>query len=406
MFYAVTLAMVIGGAMGTLILMVHLRNQRTGRWLQLERVRSSVRSAAHLAVHHQELDGAPRTLHLFEEAADTVTAVRIAFGMLDLIRTSAHVQGRIIQEEAFSGGMAPTDRVLELDGRAGPLQMAGDARISGTVRVPGGDVRRGYIEGRPFTGNRLIEGAVYRQEGRLEIVPETTRQRLMRFAAGGTVGVPTGLEPGSEDLRTERDADALVPVIRFMGPTTLSGVRMDGPVVIQCTDTLTLDADLVVRHCLVQAPYIRIRSGFAGDVQCFATRGIEVEQDVQLHYPSLLAVVRDVHRDEGAFIEVGGGSMIQGAMVILDDGVRGHAGASMRIASEALVEGEVLVEGSIQHLGVIRGMLRANELLLRTSASVYRGYLLDGILEPWPEAMGWAFGLSGEGTRRKLIDRS
>ena len=78
----------------------------------------------------------------------------------------------------------------------------------------------------------------------------------------------------------------------------------------------------------------------------------------------------------------------------------------MRIASEALVEGEVLVEGSIQHLGVIRGMLRANELLLRSSASVYRGYLLDGILEPWPEAMGWAFGLSGEGTRRKLIDRS
>ena len=53
--------------------MVHLRNERTGRWLHLERVRSQVTSATHWAAHHQALDAPPLSRPLFEGAGDTVT---------------------------------------------------------------------------------------------------------------------------------------------------------------------------------------------------------------------------------------------------------------------------------------------------------------------------------------------
>lgn len=403
MFHAVTLAVVIGGAMGALVLMVHLRNERTGRWLHLERVRSQVTSATHWAAHHQALDAPPLSRPLFEGAGDTVTMVRIAFGMLDLIRVSASVQGRVVYEEVLAGGAFPTDRVLELDGRAGPLQLAGDARVIGNVRVPGADVRRGYIEGKPFSGSTLVEGAVERQEGRLTIVMEEDRRRVARFAGAGAVGQPSPCEEGTGISRAERSADATVPFIQLSGPTTWSHATLDGPAVIACDDTLTIAGDAVLRHCLIRAPFIRFSKGFQGTVQAFATQGIDVEEEVELTYPSLLAVVRDARRDDAAFIAIGTGAHVQGGVWLLDEAVRGRSGASLRIDADAVVEGEVLVEGSVQHHGVIRGILKAQEFLLRTASSIYRGYLMDGSLEPWPEAQGWAFGSCAPGVERRLI---
>jgi hypothetical protein len=403
MFHAVTLALVIGGAMGALVLMVHLRNERTGRWLQLERVRSTVRSATHWAAQHQALDGPPVSRPLFEGTSDTVTMVRIAFGMLDLIRVSAQVQGRVVHEAVLAGGAFPTDHVLELDGRAGPLQLAGDARLIGNVRVPGADVRRGYIEGRPYSGSTLVEGSVQRQEGRLSIVGEADRRRAARFSGTDPVGQPIPFDEALEAGRMLRTADANVPVIKLHGPHTWDSSTALGPVVLQCDDTLTIAANAQMQHCLVRAPFIRFSQGFHGSVQAFATQGIDLEADVVLAYPSLLAVVRDPHRDDAAFVTIGNGAHVQGGVLLLDEAVRGRSGASLRIDPDAIVEGEVLVEGSIQHHGLIRGILKTQEFLIRTASSIYRGYLMDGRLEPWPEANGWAFGASALHTERRSI---
>lgn len=407
MFYAVTLALVIGGVMGALVLMVHLRNERTGRWLQLERARSNVRSAAHWALVQQPLDAIPTETVLFPDGGDTISMQRVSFGVLDLVHTSAKVQGRIITEQGLAGGAMPQDRVLELDGSAGPLHLAGEARITGNVRVPGGDVRRGFIEGRPFTGSVVVDGQVERQQGELQVVPKATRERVVQWCTENP-GYP--LVPyaplGVEEDPVEVTALQGLPVIEFVGPKVWGGARVQGPVLIRCTDTLTLMADLDLHWCIVQAPFIIIRAGFKGDIQCFATRGITLGNGCMLKFPSLLAVERDVHHDAGAFIHIASDALVQGGVVALDEGLRGRSGALVRIDAGAQVDGEVLVEGAIQHQGTIRGLLRAKELHLRTAASIYRGYILDGRIMPWVEGGGWTLGLMGDPALRRMIDRS
>jgi hypothetical protein len=400
LFYAVTVVLLVGLVMGALVLLTHFRTVRTERWLAQERAASNARSAAHLALHQALPDNGPLPMDLFGQGTDSAIVEVVPWGGLELVRASAWQGDQQAVITAFGGRLFDDRLVLDLGNKAGPLHLCGDARIRGDVRVPLADVRRGYIEGKPFTGERLVEGQVQRSLPSPIGLRTEFAERMRLLCTGAPL---RGEQPITASDVSELSDHAGIGVISFNGPTHVKGLHLKGPVVLRCNDSLSIDAENELDLVLIQAPFIAIDPGARFSVQCFASRGILVGADAQLLFPSMLAVWRDDHRSDAARIVVDTGAVVQGALLAVDRSIRDRDQGSIVLAPRAVVQGEAYAEGPAQVSGRLAGTLVARELMLRTPASMYHGHLLDAVLERYDLGTPWGFGITALSEERTIL---
>lgn len=404
LFYATTVSLLIGLVMGSMILLTHFRNIRSQEWIAHERAASNARSAAYFALHNSDRELGSIHVDLFQNGSDSATINVIPWGGLDLIKTRAWIADQEASITAFGGFLFDDQVVLDLARKAGPLHMCGDARIHGDVRVPLSDVRRGYIEGKPFTGEKLVNGQLFRSEDQNRSLRKDLESRLQQNCTRTHLEGEYPIEL-PEDHRYDNlgGSSPTLPVLQFHGRTHLEGYDLKGPILIRCDDSLSIDATNQMEMVIIQAPFITIDPGTRLTAQLFSTQGIHLSEDVQLLFPSMLAVWRDEHLAAPAFIRVGENAHVQGAVIAVDRSTRGRSQGNILIGSGALVQGEVYTDGSIQHQGHIRGTTTAGELILRTSASVYQGHLLDGTIQRYDLGSQWGFGCMTHSEERNIL---
>lgn len=404
LFYAIVVALLVGSVVGGMIMLMHHRSVRTERWLARERAASNARSAAILALHRSIGSGEEEAWDLFGEGSDSAWAKVGSWGALDRVLTRARQGDQEVTISAFAGHGFDDRFVLQLAQAGGPLHVCGDTRIQGDVRVAQGDVRRGHIEGRAFSGSELVDGEVHRSSG----TPPQLREELERRLPALCAGLPFGDELPVELLdldRTGQDTEEErgIHTVQLHGVTQLNDLVVRGPLIIRCDDSLFVAASVHLDLVILQAPYIAIAEDAELSVQCFASEGIDVGGGARLVFPSLLAVWRDTHRAEGAHITIGEGALLQGAVIAVDRSVRGRDKSSITLKPGSQVMGEVFAEGDVQHQGDLCGTLVANGMVLRTPASVYRGHLLDGVLRPYDQGAPIGFGCSAGVEERSIL---
>lgn len=397
LFYAVTVSVLIAMVTGSMMLLVHYRNMETERWLARERSASNARSAVRWAMSSFDGSaGAIECVDLFGKRRDSVLVRMTSYGLLDRIAARAWVAGQQTDISAFTGGRAEEGNVLVLGTADAKVNLCGDARVHGDVLVPNADVERGYIEGRAFTGERLVEGGVAASSGNFPAVSQDRIRSLERYCRryrGQQEDTVTWAIAEGEDLDATPDVFAATPVV-FMGASRrLSGVSLKGPLIVRSGDSLEIASDCDLDMVIVEAPYIKIKAGASLTVQCFAETGINVEEHASLLYPSVLALMPQGGPENSATINIGPDAILEGSIVALRDLGKGDQAVGVNIAPGALVRGVVYAQGAVQHQGTIHGRLCAEGLILRTSSSTYRGYLLDGVLDGFedsyrPEWMG------------------
>lgn len=381
LFYAVTVALLVGMVTSALILLVHFRNMETERWLAGQRALANARSAIRLAA----ASGDPRTtehaLDLFGSGEDSVFVRMRPYGLLDHVAARARIADRWAVESAFAGGRNADARVLVLGrGDGSAVHLCGDARVLGDAAVPDADVRRGYIESRPFTGERLVEGALQASEGNVSLSDPMMLQRIAanchRLAMEDQWPVPweRAAVPDSTS-----DPFAPFPLVELTGIRELDGLSFTGPLILRSADTLVLGAGLRLDMVIVQAPFITVAAEAMLVAQCFADQGIHVEQGAKLLYPSALVVMSD-GRGGHASVTIDADAVVEGAVVACMDPGDRKGTALVTTRPGTLVRGEVFSEGLLEHRGVLKGTAAAGALILHTASSTYRGYLLDGVL--------------------------
>lgn len=406
LFYAITVALLVAMIMGAMVLLTHYRNIGSLRWTVHERVASNARSGAYAGLHHAIPDAGPMLLDLFGEGTDSVQVELRTWGGLDLIFSTAEFADQAAWTLAVAGRTFSTQYVLDLGDGGGPLHLCGDARISGNIRVPLADVRRGYIEGRPFTGDRLVDGQIGRSLQDLVQLTPAFASRLKDAATGVSRWNERAVNLGEERSYdgTGQRAEDPVPVLELNGQVHLKGFHIKGPLIIRCNDSLTIDQDNELDLVILQAPFIVIDPGSRISVQCFASKGILVGENAELLFPSLLAVWRDEHLATAAQITIGEKALVQGAVIAVDRSIRDRQQGSLTIGPEAIIQGEVYAEGGVEHRGHIRGTLIAREFLLRTPASIYRGHLLDGTLDDYDLGRPIGFGCTETNEERIILE--
>ncbi|MBK7112483.1 MAG: hypothetical protein IPH60_08575 [Flavobacteriales bacterium] len=404
LLYAVTIALLVGMVLGSMVLLTHFRGLHAERWLVHERVASNARSASYAALYGDPTnDGFDLHVDLFGDGSDSAEVRITPWGGLDLIRSRAWHADQQATVTGYGGYQFRDDVVLDLARTAGPLHLCGDARLVGDVRVPMADVRRGHIEGRPFTGNELVHGRILRSGEEHGTIRINLAERVQKLCGGSPWEEenPIGLLQDGV-YRTDLDGTDALPVLVFTGRTHLTGLDLRGPVIIRCNDSLSLDADNSMEMVIIQAPFITIDPGAMISAQCFASLGIAVGEGAELRFPSLLAVWRDDRRSDAARIILSENALVVGGVIAIDRSIRGRQEGSVSIASGSHIHGEVYAEGACR-CKEINGTLTAREFTLRTPASVYRGHLLDGTIQGYGLDAPWGFGITNASNTRTIL---
>ncbi len=394
LFMAVTIVLLVGMVTASLVLDVHLATIRSARFLDQARVQDNARSAAYLSLTDLPMEGGARMVGLFGDANDSVQMVRSPYGLLDLVQVVARSRGQEASLTAYGAGTIDPGIILHLGRTNNGLRLCGDARLKGTISVPGAEVAQGWVEGRPFTGDRMVQGDILPAGREIPPLAPGIEGRMEQLCAGTPSMVPM--------LRSQGH-DEFVPVLELPANTRLSDRSLRGPLIIRSDDTLIVAADCVLDMVLLQAAFIVIEPGFRGRIQCFARRGMDIGPGCRLQYPSALAIVRDAHFAQGPQLNIGEGTWLQGGVVLIDRHVRGRSSGGVFIAPGALVDGELHVQGALELRGEVRGVVRTQRFVLRTSSAVHDDHLLDGLITSYPHPFPWCIGLTAPSTERTIV---
>jgi hypothetical protein len=133
------------------------------------------------------------------------------------------------------------------------------------------------------------------------------------------------------------------------------------------------------------APYIRIKSGFKGAVQLFATDSIVIDSDVILENPSVVCVYnQNMNPQQIAKVVLSDRSIVVGTIFFKAPEMYKNY-SRIEIQNGATVYGTVISHNYVENYGTVNGSIYTKNLFAKNSRGVYRNLIIDGSIQPIAE---------------------
>ncbi|RZM21551.1 MAG: hypothetical protein EOO88_32685, partial [Pedobacter sp.] len=218
---------------------------------------------------------------LYGDGLDSVTISSKAWGVFDLAVVKSFVSSDTLKKAFLVGMDKRSDSVaIYLSDENRPLAVSGDTRITGNVQVPKSGMRKSYAEGRPFSGENMVDGKIRDSE-----------RKLKPLSKGYLSELNMALDNPGALWRRIPDQDLHVSffdsVRRFrLSPGEVLSNSFSGHIILFTDSSVVLSSSCRLDGVLLFAKSIRIENGFAGNAQLFARDSIIIGDDVRLGYPS------------------------------------------------------------------------------------------------------------------------
>lgn len=316
----------------------------------------------------------PALMDLFDEGSDSLAMLRKPWGLFEVAHVTAFIRGDSLNRSFFVGQIVPKEgrTALFLEDHNRPLSLCGNTLIEGMTYLPEAGVKRAYIEGKTFSGEKLVHGEIKTAGVPLPVMiaPEALRELFNYMEEPNSPTLPP--DPALPSYQSfKKEILSLV-----LEAEHLHDLNLAGQIILWSPGRLCIDSTCTLEDVIVIAPSIRVREGFKGSCQFFATDSIVLEKNVQLTYPSA-ALIRKTHPGGNSQIVLEPQAKVEGVVAMLIVTTRPSAQDLVQIMPGASVEGLVYVEASLNHQGTINGMLYTKKFLLSTPSSVYENHLLD-----------------------------
>jgi hypothetical protein len=240
------------------------------------------------------------------------------------------------------------------------LKVMGNTVITGDVMVPSSVVIPTFYNGKPFQGNKVVDGNVHEADHALPLLDDRwvayVRDLLRKdfttltdYANGDNVSVNSFLAPTKIITREE---------LIDLKSDLKNNIIVHSSVAISVTSNVSLDGVLLV------APIITIGDSIHGRFQAIASKKIVVGSGVQLMHPSALVVIED---DGTGSISIGK-SIIQGSVIIVSD--KDLTKPELKIQEGAHIIGEIFVQGDVQLYGNVTGSVACDRFVFNKGGEV------------------------------------
>ena len=374
--FALLVVLMVALVSGALITLAHL--QTTQFQLQQDRqaVLRNAKSGFEYLLAQGKVENKKLEAHfdLFEQNRDSVLLRRYPWGFYDVLFSKAHrrtIQGQFTQTKAAILGTNIGEQqqsALYLLDNNRSLSLVGKTRIEGVAYLPKAGVKRGYINGLSYYGDRLIYGEKKRSKRYLPKLNEERIKLLQQefLKMNGTTSLAQEVKHSFGELPLE-----------IYAPTVyLKNQKITGQVIIRSDSLIYIGKDAKLEDVLLFAPNIVIEAGFEGQLQAFATKTILVQKKVKLNYPSGLNLLSKYQ--EGNEIKIEDNTIIEGNVLIKTDRLQSNTVPVQLVVNEkATIIGEIYSDTKVEFKGTLHGHMACHSFIYRTAASIFDNHLYN-----------------------------
>lgn len=376
LFYAVIVSVFVAIISSALLLSSYHQHLLMGHYSNQKRLLHNCESGVQLLLGAQRTQIPSTVIDLYNNGTDSIRVAQQPWGLLEVAFVESWVLNTVLPDtvkRSFFIGTSAPDYALKLSEGTDALALCGNTKIVGDVFVPKEGVERGFIHGKPFQGERLVDG-------KINIIKNTSntflKERFDQLAALEQNAVASPLESDS----LTQSFGKPTKVLRSRNFNT-AGLFLKGNVLIIADSLLTIAANSQLEDVILIGKTVQIESGFQGAIQVFAKDHLVVESDGLLDYPSVLSLLpKAKSMDFSPHIELQDGCNQTGAIVVPMFQYNEHQ-PIVHIHPKAIVNGQVWVNGLLQLDGSIYGSIFCDAFLLKTAAAVYENYLLDAVID-------------------------
>ncbi len=380
LIYALVVALLIGLVSSALITYATYHRVEAMQYAQQEQLVRNAHSGLLRIMQQREMG----VIDLYGEGTDSVLLEYRTWGAYHLMTSTAHNHRHQYTKTALVGTIDQADiptglYVCDYDK---PLSVCGDTRIDGRSYLPHAGIKRAYIEGQNYQGEKLVYGP-HQKSGR-QLPPLNESLLLM---PGYLQGIPIEgdsvvmFDAVEQDSICQSFAQATL-VLYEAGVLWLSDVNISGHVVLWSDREIIINASAQLQDVVCYAPKVTIHSGFSGQVHVGATQQITIEENVVLEYPSSLRVQHIRRQNNEPSLVLGKNSAVNGVVLITVQHANRKHQPLLKI-EEATLTGQIYVQGLVQLQGTVAGSLYCEKLVLTTSSSTYENHLLNGRINPF-----------------------
>lgn len=373
-YYALFLSIVIALILGGMVLFSGVTRQFTSS-LEVEEILmdNAVSGMEYAQANFAELPESQAVfVRLFGEGIDSVQLKRKPWGAFTILESKA-LHGRTsFMRIALTGQVSsPDDPNLFVADLGRPIAICGETRLEGKLALPESGVKRAYIEGKNYVGDKLLYGEKLTSNRNLPPVNEL-------FVNGFTT-VTGDLKPWDKNMDTLQVSFAESGV-HFVSDSyaSIQGMTLEGQIVIESRDSIFVGSDADLSNVILKSPVVYFEEGFTGTVQVFATERIVLENKVLLKYPSVLGLIEEEFpKEEQAEIRLGEQSQVIGSVFLFSRNENFRLPVQLTVGKEAAIDGFAYCKGKTQLEGTVNGHLYTERFYLKTKSSTYENHLLD-----------------------------
>jgi hypothetical protein len=318
---------------------------------------------------------------LYENGSDSVFLKKQNWGFFEVISSEAvqhDFRGRQSERQCLMIGVqagAVSSSALYLKDSFKPLTLSGRTQINGAAYLPKAGVKGGYVNGQTYQGTDLIYGEKKRSTNQL---PTLNKDKIKQIKE---------LERRQANRNiVELNGDVIAS---FYEPTRfyrdkviyINQQAVKGNVCLIADSLVYISKDTQIEDILVFAPNIYIEPDFKGNLQAYGTERVEIAEQTELNYPSIIGLFQDDRKKEPGVLIIGENSVIDG-LVLAYDGRLKQPSPKLFLKQNSLVRGQVYADAAVDFQGGIFGNLTCKGFTLRAGASVYENHLLDVEISP------------------------
>ncbi len=387
---ALLLAIIVGVVTAGLLLLLQYHRQYALQGIRQERLQQNLASATNLLLTRETAETTDTLrLSLFDGALDSVILIQKPWGVFDVGIAHAFEQ-RDTLSHSFLIGRVPTDQeryALYLADEHRPLSISGDTRIRGDALLPEAGIRKSYIENQAYSGEEVVyEGTIQHSQTNLPSLHPGIIDRLAAFlqADAPWFGEATDVSIGYANDALHRPFSGPRQILYSQDSITLGGPPISGQVIVVAQVAITVPATAQLNDVLLFAPSIRFDAGFRGRLQAFASDSLIVAEGCTFDYPSALGLVNTskegVMHEFQPVVNIDSASVVNG-LVFSHFPSGEQLLASIRLASETTINGQVYADGLLELQGTVHGITLCRRFTLQTPSSLYENFVLGGVMD-------------------------
>jgi len=310
------------------------------------------------------------TVDLFDNGILSSASIK-PWGLYQVLVTESIFKKDTIRQSVLIGENQEDDRLaLYLTDNSKALFMVDKAKIKGNVFIPKKGIKPGYITTNAYRNTRFLSGSKSASKTKLPEIKAAIfnfeNQEIDKINVGELKDTITYYQSFTENT-----------LFIDVKEIKLQQKYLSGNIVLEAKDSIYIKKDNVLNNIIIKAPKVVFETGFNGSVQVIADQLVVLEENVILHYPSAIFIAKG--RSEKKEVQLKKNSKILGAIVVADQ----HKSSDklLTIEEDVAVIGDVFCSGKVALKGTVIGTVYTNNFYLKTEASTYDNYIMNGIID-------------------------